>query len=143
MRLHEEAERRIRLLGKKALDLEAVFDAGISRSVISMDLAERLGTYHELLEDHKFSLPTGKRGETIRIISRVSAPVEFDECRIPSTPSRYPRTCRGNTLIVGRDNIYYRWGVVLAENPRLRKKPSRSESTGQESSLLCTARRES
>ena len=113
---------RVKLIGERAVEVDAVFATGFPRSVMSLDLAREVGSFEELPEHLRYDLPTVKRGGSIRVVGTVWPSVEFDGCRVPSTPLEVSADLAEGRFIVGRPHLD-EWGVVFEEEPRLKTCP--------------------
>ena len=118
----EQVTGRIKLNGR---EVEAVFDTGASKSVMPKSLALELGCYRELPDEHKYELPTAKKGVTVRIVGRCDVLPEVAGCKVPSTTFEVSEDVE--RVIIGRPQLD-EWEIVFTrEGPKPRRVPIRLE----------------
>jgi hypothetical protein len=118
----EQVSAKIRLNGR---EVEAVFDTGASKSVMPKSLALELGCYRELPDEHKYELPTAKKGVTVRIIGDCRVIPEVAGCKMPSTTFEVSEDVE--RVIIGRPQLD-EWEIVFTpEGPKPRRVPVRLE----------------
>jgi hypothetical protein len=112
----EHAYAKVRLIcGEGSVEVDALFDTGTSRSVMSEDLARRLsGCLMRLPEDQRYVLQTEEKGGQVRIEGQVRARVVLPGCEVPSTPFEVSPDLRPGHLIVGRTQLD-EWGIAFTD----------------------------
>ncbi len=114
--------------GGKTIEVDALFDTGASRSVLSSDIAEQLKSgYVRLPADQEYSLGTASRDGKVRVTGRLSVTVELPDCEIPSTPFEVSEDLEPGKLIIGRTQLD-EWGIEFTKDgPHPRTCPVRLE----------------
>lgn len=109
------------------LEVDALFDTGAARSVMSVDLAKRLSTgYSKLPQGQAYALTTPKGGR-LRVDGHIQAKVELYGCDVPSTGIEVSPDLTHGRLIVGRPQLD-EWDIVFTKaGPRPRTCPIKLE----------------
>ena len=120
----EQATAEVELRSEgRSVRLRALVDTGASRSVVSKELADRLGAFTPLEEPYK--LRTANEEGELRIIGYCRVGVVFQGVKVPGgAVFEVAENLRKDVqLIIGRPEIDA-WGIVFTpEGPRPRKVP--------------------
>jgi hypothetical protein len=107
----------------QSVRVRALADAGASRSVISKDLAERLGSPIPLKEPYE--LKTADKGGKLKIVGRCMANITFQGVEVPGGGVfEVAENLREDVqLIIGRPEIDS-WDIIFTpEGPKPRRVP--------------------
>jgi len=120
----EAVEGKIILRGDKDIEVDALFDTGASRSVISKDLADKIKRFIELPEKEKYKMGVAKEGITIEIIGKCNTIANIVGCEAPVTTFEVTDGLpKGRDLIIGRPQLD-EWGIQFTpEGPKPKKCP--------------------
>ena len=115
-------EGKIKLHGDQDAEIDALFDTGASRSIISESLAKELGRFIELSDKEQYKIT--KKDKTIKIIGKCNVITEVAGCRIPITTFEVTNDFLGGwKLVIGRPHLD-EWNIDFTpEGPKPKRCP--------------------
>ena len=109
--------------GDKSVKLKAIVDTGVSRSVMSRSLSDKLGAFTQL--EKPYDLRTADEDGGLRIMGYSRVGVVFQGVEVPGGAvfEVAENLRKGIDLIIGRPEIDS-WGIVFTpEGPKPRRVP--------------------